>query len=114
MKQIKAFVQRNKLDSVIDAVEKKDVGGLTVMQAQGRGKGERPMVGDPRGTGTHKAQFNTLESIVIVVDDSKVDSVANAIVENASTGSKGDGKIFITPIEETIDIGTKQRGSNTL
>jgi len=114
MKQIKAFVQRNKLDSVIDAVEKQGVGGLTVIQAQGRGKGERPMLGDPRGTGSHKAQFNTLESIVVVVDDSKVDSVVNTIVNTANTGSKGDGKIFITPVEESIDIGTKQRGAETL
>lgn len=114
MKQIKAFVQRNKIDSVIDAVEKQDVGGLTVIQAQGRGKGERPMLGDPRGTGAHKAQFNALESIVVVVDDSLVDSVTNAIVNAASTGSKGDGKIFITPVEESIDIGSKQSGVHTL
>jgi len=114
MKQIKAFVQRNKLDSVIDAIEKHGVGGLTVIQAQGRGKGERPMLGNPRGTGTHKAQFNTLESVVVVVDDSKADSVANAIVNAASTGSKGDGKVFITPVEESIDIGTKHRGVDVL
>jgi len=114
MKQIKAFVQRNKLDSVIDAIEKHGVGGLTVIQAQGRGKGERPMLGNPRGTGTHKAQFNTLESVVVVVDDSKADSVANAIVNAASTGSKGDGKVFITSVEESIDIGTKHRGVDVL
>ncbi len=114
MKQIKAFVHRNKLDSVIDAVEKQGVGGLTVIQAQGRGKGERPMLENPRGTGTHKAQFNTLESVVVVVDDSKADSVANAIVNAASTGSKGDGKIFITSVEESIDIGTKHRGVDVL
>lgn len=47
MKQIKAFIQRNKLDSVIDAVEKQDVDGLTVIQAQGRGEGERPLLGNP-------------------------------------------------------------------
>jgi len=114
MKQIKAFVQRNKLDSVIDAIEKHGVGGLTVIQAQGRGKGERPMLGNPRGTGTHKAQFNTLESVVVVVDDSKADSVANAIVNAASTSSKGDGKVFITSVEESIDIGTKHRGVDVL
>jgi len=114
MKQIKAFVQRNKLDSVIDAIEKQDVGGLTVIQAQGRGKGERPMLGNPRGTGIHKAQFNTLESIVVVVDDSKADLVVNAIVNAASTGSKGDGKVFIAPVEESIDIGTKAKGSDIL
>lgn len=114
MKQIKAFVQRNKLDSIIDAVEKQGVGGLTVIQAQGRGKGERPMIGDPRGTSLHKAQFNTLESIIVIVDDSQVDFVVNAIVDTASTGLKGDGKIFVTPVEESIDIGTKQSGPHAL
>lgn len=114
MKQIKAFVQRNKLDSVIDAIENQGVGGLTVSQAEGRGKGERPMLGDPRGTGAHKARFNTLESVVVVVDDSKADSVANAITEAASTGSKGDGKIFISTVDESIDIGSKQKGESTL
>lgn len=114
MKQIKAFVQRKKLDSVIDAIEKEGVGGLTVIQAQGRGKGERPMIGDPRGTGSHKAQFNTLESIVVVVDDSKVEPVTKAITKAASTGSKGDGKIFVIPVEESIDIGTKRKGPTVL
>lgn len=114
MKQIKAYVQRNKLDSVIDAIEKQGVGGLTVMHAEGRGKGDRPTLGDPRGTGTHKARFNTLEAIVAIVDDSKAESVANAIVDAASTGSKGDGKVFITSIDDAIDIGSKQRGDSAL
>lgn len=114
MKEIKAFVQRNKLDSVIDAMEKQDVGGLTVMHAEGRGKGERPMLGDPRGTGKHRARFNTLEAVIAVVEDSKADAVANAIVDAASTGSKGDGKVFITPVENAIDIGSKQRGDSAL
>lgn len=114
MKQILAFIPREKLDSVISAIEKEEVGGLSVFQAQGRGKGERPMLGDPRGTGTHQARFNTLESIIVIVDDSKVESVSNAITNAASTGSKKDGKIFISPIEESIDIGSKQRGSSSL
>lgn len=114
MKQITAFVQRNKLDSVIDAIEKQGVGGLAVIQAQGRGKGERPMLGSPRGTGMHKAQFNALETILVVVDDSKVESISDAIVNAASTHSKGDGKIFVTSVEESVDIGTKQRGANIL
>ncbi len=71
------------------------------------------MLGDPRGTGAHKAQFNTLESIV-VVEDSKADSVANAIVNTASIGSKCDGKIFIISVDESIDIESKQRGTDTL
>ena len=114
MKQIFAVIQRDKLDLVIAAIENEQIGGVTVFPAQGRGKGERPKVGDPRGTGKHTAQFNALESVIVVVDDSKADAVANAIVNAASTGSKADGKVFITPVEQTIDIGSKSKGDSAL
>ena len=110
MKQILALIQRDKLDLTIEAIETESVGGLTVIQAQGRGKGKRPMLGDPRGTGRHRAQFDILDSILVVVDDSKVDSVTTAILNAAGTGSKGDGKIFIMPVEQAIDIGSKKAG----
>jgi len=48
------------------------------------------------------------------VDDSKVDAIVSAITAAASTGSKGDGKIFISTIDETVDIGSKEKGSNAL
>ncbi len=114
MKQIEAFVQSDKLHAVIDAVEKVGVGGLTVMPALGRGKGERPTVEEARGTSRRIAQFNSLDTIIIVVDDSKVDTLIDAITSAASTGSKGDGKIFICPIEESVDIGTKEKGPQAL
>lgn len=114
MKQIFAVVQRNKLDAVIDALEKEQIGGVTVFPTQGRGKGERPQVSDPRGTGRHTAQFNSLESLIVVVEDSKSDAIVNAILNTASTGSKADGKIFVTPIEQAIDIGSKSKGESAL
>ena len=49
-----------------------------------------------------------------VVDDSKVDEIVSAILAAASTGNKGDGKIFITSVEESVDIGSKQKGSSSL
>jgi len=51
------------------------------------------MMGDPRGTGRHKAEFNSVDSIMTVVDDTKAESVVLAIVGAVGTGSKGDGKI---------------------
>ena len=48
------------------------------------------------------------------MDDSKVDALIEAITSAASTGSKGDGKIFISPIEESVDIGTKEKGPQAL
>ena len=46
-----------------------------------------------------------------VVDDSKVEAIVNAIRSAASTGSPGDGKIFISSVEDAVDIGSKKRGS---
>lgn len=114
MKQVLALIQRERLDSVIAAVEQEEIGGLTVIPAQGRGKGDRPSISNPRGTGVHKARFNNLDTILIVVDDSQVDRITKLIVDAASRGSKGDGKIFITQVVDVIDIGTKKSGSNAL
>ena len=49
-----------------------------------------------------------------VVEDSEVDKVVKAILDTASTGSSGDGKIFISTVSEAIDIGTKKRGQTAV
>jgi len=112
MKQVEAIIQNDKRSAVIDAIEKEDV--ITVLPANGRGKGQRPMIEQARGTGRHISYFNSLDAIFTVVEDSKVDAVVSAITDAASTGSKGDGKIFISTIDETIDIGSKAKGAQAL
>ena len=114
MKQVHTIVQSDKLGAVIDALEKEGVGGITVFPANGRGRGHRPMVVQARGTGRHIAEFNSLDAIITIVDDSKVDAIISAITGAASTGSKGDGKIFISTIDETVDIGSKEKGAQAL
>jgi len=114
MKQIEAFVQSDKLKAVVDAVEKNDVGGVSAIQARGRGKGNRPILRGERGTSRHEAEYASLDEILVVVEDSQVDAVESAILKAASTGSKGDGKIFVTPVEKAIDIGTKNTGDSAL
>jgi len=114
MKRIEAFVQSDKLRAVVSAIEKKKVGGVSVIQARGRGKGNRPMVEGQRGTGRHEAEYSSLDEIIVVVEDSEVEAVESAILNTASTGSKGDGKIFVTSVEKAIDIGSKVRGDSAL
>jgi len=114
MKRIQAVVQSDKLSAVVDAMEKVGVGGITVSQSRGRGKGQRPAIESGRGTGVHIAEFNSLDTLFAVVEDKKIEDLIEAIKGAASTGSKGDGKIFISPVEETIDIGSKQRGDSIL
>jgi len=111
MKRIDAFVPNIKRSAVVEAVIKAGAGGVTLVESRGKGSAERPRVGGARGTARYIAEYNRIDTITTIVDDSKVDSVAKAIMEAAHTGSKGDGKIFVVPVEESYDIATKQKSS---
>ena len=104
MKKIEAFIQQDMLDPVIKAIRKIGVGGLTVLGAQGQGAAEPPLVGE----------FFSKNIVVVVVEDEKVDKIMEAIANTACTGAKGDGKIFISNIEESTDICSKEKGIHTL
>lgn len=114
MKRIEAIIKVDKLDLVVDALTEIGVGGLTVIRSQGRGAGARPEVGGARGTAKYVAPYNTTNTVITVVSDDKVDSVVSAISNAASTGTKGDGKIFISTIDEAVDIATKEKGSSAI
>ena len=114
MKRIEALVQTDKTSLVVDEIKKAGVKGFTVFSGKGQGKGERPMVESSRGTRRHVAEYNEVDSIVTVVDESKADAVITAIVNAAGTGSKGDGKIFVSTVDDVIDIGSQQKGSMAL
>lgn len=114
MKRIEAIVQEGKLGSVVNALKISEVGGVTITQSKGIGAGERPMLRGARGTAKFEAAYNRIATVVTVVDDSKVDTVVNAIMNAVSTGTAGDGKIFVTNVEEAFDIATKQSGKNIL
>ena len=111
MKRIEAVIQSDKQKDVIDSIISTGVGGVTVTRSLGRGAGERPRIGGPDG---EEIQYNAVDSIVTVVDDSKVDSVISAILESGYTGTKGDGKIFISSVDDIVDIYSKEKGQNAL
>ena len=110
MKKIEAIIPANGLNLVVSAIEETGVTGITTIESRGRGKGARPSLRSSRGTSTQVAEYNSLVTIIIIVDDSKVDRTVNAILNAASTGSSGDGKIFVSPIDDVIDIQTKKKG----
>jgi nitrogen regulatory protein P-II 1 len=114
MKRVEAIVVSEKLLAVIEALKDAGVGGCTILDARGRGKGEKPIVEYARGTSRYISEFSVRSAIITIVEDSEVDKVVNTILDIASTGSSGDGKIFISPISEAIDIGTKKRGSGSV
>ncbi len=111
MKRIEAFIQSDKQQVVVDALSKLKIGGLTVTQSLGRGAGERPRIGGEKGD---SIPYNAIDIIVTYVDDSQVDEVMTAISSAAHTGAKGDGKIFVSNVDDGIDICTKEKGTKSL
>ena len=104
MKKIEAIVQPGQRDAVIAAIKKIGVGGVTVHQVQGQGSQDPPLVG----------QYFSKDMVICVVDDPKLDDIINAIANVACTGTKGDGKIFVTTVEDAFDICTKKRGTTSI
>ena len=105
MKQIEAVVQTEVAKKVVDAIQKHGV-GVTLVEALGRGEGERPWIGGERG---QQIEFNTTDVIITVVDDNDVESVVSSIMDAAHTGTKGDGMIFVTNVESMYNITTKSK-----
>jgi len=101
MKKIETIVPSGKKDEVISSIKKVGVGGVTVHQVQGQGAQDPPLVGE----------FFSRDMIICVADDPKVDEIINAIAGVACTGTKGDGKVFVTEVVDALDICTKKRGT---
>src|SRR5215213_3493613 len=103
-----------KVSAVNEALRSAGVGGATILDAKGRGKGEKPQVQSGRGTRGVSAEFSVRANVVAVVDDPEVEKVIGAILDTTSTGSAGDGKIFVSTVTEAIDIGTRKRGQTAI
>lgn len=104
MKKIEAIVNPAYKDKVVSAIKKSGVGGVTTYQVQGQGRQDPPLVG----------QYFSKDMIICVVDDPHVDKILDAIASVACTGTKGDGKVFVTHVEDALDICTKKRGTTTI
>ena len=68
------------------------------------------MIGGARGTTKYVADYNRTDTITTIVDDSKVEAVVKAIMDAARTGEQGDGKVFVSTVDESYDIATGQKG----
>lgn len=108
MKRIETIIPANRLNLIVAAIEEIGVSGITTVESKGRGKASRPSLRSSRGTSTQIAGYNSLVTIITIVEDSLVDQIVEAILNVASTGSSGDGKIFISSVDEVIDIQTKK------
>ena len=112
MKIVMAVIKPFKLDEVRDALTAVGVHGLTVTEVKGYGrqKGHTEIY---RGT-EYAVNFLPKVKIEVAVDSGQVDRVVEAITGAAKTGQIGDGKIFVTPIEQVIRIRTGETGADAL
>ena len=108
MKRIETVVQSEISRKVVKAIRETGVGGVTLIESLGQGAGDRPEIGG------RQIEFNSTDVIITVVNDSEVDSVVSMIMDTAHTGQKGDGKIFVTNVEESFDISTKQKSTERI
>lgn len=104
MKKIEAIIQPGLRDAVVAAIKKHGVGGVSVHSIQGQGSQEPPLVG----------QYFSREMVICVVDDPKLDDILDSIAGVACTGTKGDGKVFVTTVDDALDICSKKRGTTSI
>lgn len=112
MKKIEAIIKPFKLDEVREALSETGVFGLTVTEVKGFGrqKGHTELY---RGA-EYVVDFLPKVKVEVVVPDDTVESVIEAIIKAARTGKIGDGKIFISGVEQVVRIRTGEMGENAL
>ena len=112
MKKIEAVIKPFKLDDVKDALHDVGVSGITVTEVKGFGrqKGHTELY---RGA-EYVIDFLPKVKVEVVVEDTLVENVIEAISQAARTGRIGDGKIFILPIDEAVRIRTGDRGTDAI
>ena len=112
MKKIEAVIKPFKLDEVREALAEVGVEGMTVSEVKGFGrqKGHTEIY---RGS-EYTVDFLPKIKLEIVVPDENTASSIEAISKSANTGKIGDGKLFVTNIEEAIRIRTQEKGNNAL
>jgi nitrogen regulatory protein PII len=108
MKKIEAIIKPFKLEEVKDALGEVGIEGMTVSEVKGFGrqKGHTEIY---RGS-EYTVDFLPKIKLELVLGDSQVDDAVNAIVKSAKTGKIGDGKVFVSTVDEAVRIRTEEKG----
>jgi len=112
MKKVEAIIKPFKLDEVKDALHEVGIKGITVVEAKGFGrqKGHTELY---RGA-EYVVDFLPKVKIEVVMEEAMVERAVEAIQQSAHTGRIGDGKIFVSNVEEAIRIRTGERGADAI
>ena len=112
MKKIEAIIKPFKLEEVKDALGEVGVEGMTVTEVKGFGrqKGHTEIY---RGS-EYTVDFLPKIKLEIVIVDSRVEAAVAAIIKAAKTGKIGDGKVFVSPVEQIVRIRTEEKGETAV
>jgi len=112
VKKVEAIIKPFKLEEVKEVLASNGIKGLTVIEVKGFGrqKGHKELY---RGA-EYEIEFLPKVKLEIVVPDKDVESVVDTIVSAARTGRLGDGKVFVTPVEQVIRIRTGEHGEEAI
>lgn len=111
-KKIEAILREEKLTPVKQALTDIGIVGLTVAQVRGRGRGSGIQM--QWRTGTYTVDLLPRVLLTIVLSDENVDATVDAIKKAAYTGEKGDGVIFVSPVDNVIRISSGEEGRDAL
>jgi nitrogen regulatory protein P-II 1 len=112
MKLVTAVIKPHQLDAVKEALHAMGVSGMTVSEVQGYGrqKGHTEVY---RGA-EYTVEFLPKIRIDVLIDDIDADKVVEAVVNSARTGKIGDGKVWVTTVDEVVRVRTGERGLDAL
>jgi nitrogen regulatory protein PII len=112
MKKIEAIIKPFKLEEVKDALGEIGIEGMTVSEVKGFGrqKGHTEIY---RGS-EYTVDFLPKIKLELVISNDKVDSAVSAILKSARTGKIGDGKVFVSSVEEAVRIRTEEKGDSAI
>ena len=112
MKKIEAIIKPFKLDDVKEALAALGIEGMTVTEVKGFGrqKGHTEIY---RGS-EYTVDFLPKIKVEVVLGDHQIQEATRAIVKSAKTGKIGDGKVFVSPVDDAIRIRTDETGENAL
>jgi len=112
MKKVEAIIKPFKLEEVKDALGDVGIEGMTVSEVKGFGrqKGHTEIY---RGS-EYTVDFLPKIKVEMVLPDGSVEAAIGAIIKSAKTGKIGDGKIFVTPVEQAIRIRTEEKGDGAV
>ena len=108
MKLVKCIVREHRVEATTDALKQLDVSGLTVTHCGGRGRGKNPTA--VFRLHEYEIPYRPEMMIDMVVADCIVDDVVKTVIEVARTGERGDGRVFVIPVEEAYTIRTRCGG----